>query len=901
MCERINNPVKIPLARCVQNLYHKCAQSGGQINMKYRGLSAARVLENRQKYGANIMPEVRAKTVWQFLLDVFRDKINLILLIMAIIFAVLAIFGYGELTEALGIGAVLVIVCIVNVMTQMRAQHSTIELRRRASKQMCNVVRSGHIRNTDSTEIVVGDIVVLQAGETIPADGYIVGGHISVNNSVLNGESAEVNKSPTPGFRYNPDAPITAKDYIDSNHLFAGTMVQGGGGVMRVTRVGMQTENAKIFATLDNVADVKTTLQLQLNHLAGVIGKVGAICAVVVALVIMILHFMRDAPTTPGDTVYMVVSAITLGLTVFVAAVPEGLPFIIGIITAQNARKMTRANLLAKNPHKIPEAGNIQLLCTDKTGTITFGRMQPLANYLGDGTNVGFDVKSSIATAEIANNIVLNGRAMLDASGDIVGGNSTERALFGALNLTARRVASIKRTYHTISKIPFSSARKFSATTVRSDTGTRTYVMAAPEIILAHANRYIDANGAVRSMRRARINRLMVTNARRAMRVIATAYYDGAVSGDSIPDGLVFIALSIMRDEIRPGVRNVVDALRESGVRVMMITGDNLETARVIAAESGIVSNDKDIAIGAPEFDALPDSRARKILPRIAVIARATPYTKLRVVELARHDGISIGMCGDGTNDAPALRGADVGFAMGDSTDVCKGASDIIIVDNNFISITNSILMGRTFMHNVVNFLRFQLPINFILVAVSILFPLFLGFNAMAAVQILIINIIIDSLNSLAFGGEAPRPEYMREPVQRKDAPLITWQTMRSIIWTTAAGIMIFSLTALPSIQGIFGNAAASARFAVLIIMAMLNGFVVRAPGYNIFWHLKSNPMFIVVAATVFAGTYLCVTFGGTALHLAPMSGVQWLTVICIATLIIPLNMLYRVIKAKTE
>ncbi len=866
--------------------------------MKYRGLTAARVVANRQKFGANTMPQPRAKTVWHFLFDVFRDKINMILLIMTVIFAVLAMFGYGEMTEALGIGAVLVIVCVVNVVTQMRAQHSTIELRRRASKLMCNVMRDGRVRNVDSTEIVVDDIVLIQAGETIPADGYIIGGRVAVNNSVLNGESAEVHKSPTPKFKYNPDGPITANEYVDSNHLFAGTTVHGGGGIMRVTRVGVNTENARILATLDNVADVKTTLQLQLDRLAGKIGKIGAICAASVVVLIILTHFMRAAPTTTGDTVYIIVSAITLGLTIFIAAVPEGLPFIIGIITAQNAHKMTRANLLAKNPHKIPEAGNIQLLCTDKTGTITFGRMQPIANYLGDGTNVGFAVKSSGATAEIANNIVLNGRAMLDARGKIVGGNSTERALFGAMNLTVRRIASIKRTYHTIAKIPFSSARKFSATTVRSGDGVRTYVMAAPEIILAHATRYIDADGAVHSMRRARVQRLMVSNARRAMRVIATAYYDGPISGTGVPDNLVFIALSIMRDEIRPGVADVVGALRESGVRVMMITGDNLETARVIASESGIIANDTDIAMDAAEFDSLSDSRARRILPKISVIARATPQTKLRVVELARRDGISIGMCGDGTNDAPALKGADVGFAMGDSTDVCKGASDIIIVDNNFISITNSILMGRTFMHNVVNFLRFQLPINFILVTVSILFPLFLGFDAIMAVQILIINIIIDSLNSLAFGGEAPRPEYMRERVHGKNAPLITWQTAKSIIWTTVAGVFILTLTILPPISGVFGGptTAMSARFAVLVIMAMLNGFVVRVPGYNIFWHLKSNPMFIFVALFVFAGTYLSVTFGGAALHLAPLTPTQWLAVVCIAVLIIPINMFYRAI-----
>ena len=866
--------------------------------MKYRGLTAARVAANRQKYGANTMPEPHTKTGWNFLFEVFHDRINLILLVMTVIFAVLALFGYGEMTEALGIGAVLVIVCVVNVATQMRAQHSTIELRRRASKLMCNVMRDGRVRNVDSTEIVVDDIVLIQAGETIPADGYIVSGHLEVNNSVLNGESEEVHKSPTPNFRYDFDAPITAEDYVDSNHLFAGTTVHGGGGVMRVTRVGMQTENAKILKTLGEVHEVKTTLQLQLDRLAGIIGKIGAICAVSVALFVMILLFVRAGFGDAGATVYIVVSSVTLALTIFVAAVPEGLPFIIGIITSQNAHKMTRANLLAKNPHKIPEAGNIQLLCTDKTGTITFGRMQPIANYLGDGTNVGFTVKSSGATLEIANNIVLNGRAMLDVNGNIVGGNSTERALFGALNFTARRVAAIKRAHQVIAKIPFTSVHKFSATTVRSSNGVRTYVMAAPEIILAHATRYIDANGVVRSMRRARVRRLMVTNARRAMRVIATAYYDGAISGAGVPDNLVFVALSIMRDEVRPGVVEVVDALRESGVRVMMITGDNLDTARVIARDSGIITDDKDIAITATEFDFLPNARARCILPKISVIARATPQTKLRVVELARTLGISIGMCGDGTNDAPALKAADVAFAMGDSTDVCKGASDIIIVDNNFISIANSILMGRTFMHNVVNFLRFQLPINFTLVAVSILFPLFLGVDAIMAVQILIINIIIDSLNSLAFGGEAPRPEYMRERVHGKNAPLITWQTAKSIIWTTVAGVFILTLTILPPISGVFGGptTAMSARFAVLVIMAMLNGFVVRVPGYNIFWHLKSNPMFIFVALFVFAGTYLSVTFGGAALHLAPLTPTQWLAVVCIAVLIIPINMFYRAI-----
>lgn len=871
----------------------------GGFCMNLRGLNSSEVAASRKKYGSNTMPEPKAKTVWNFLLDVFKDKINVILLIMTLVFVFLSVLGYGEMTEAIGIGVVLIIVCAVNVINQMRSQKSTIELRRKASQLFCNVIRNGRVRKLDSTEIVVGDIVMLDAGEAIPADGYIVSGKLEVNNSVLNGESIEVHKAPVRGFKYNYNAAITADDYVDANHVFAGTTVQGGNGVMVVARVGINTENAKILKAVGEVNDVKTALQLQLDKLARFIGQVGVFSAIVVTIIVVVLNLLTHPTNEIGEILYVTFSAITLGLTIFVAAVPEGLPFIIGIITSQNARKMTKANLLAKNPNKIPEAGNIQLLCTDKTGTITFGRMQPVANYLGDGTNIGFNVNAFGAISEFVNNIVLNGRATLDENGEIVGGNSTERALFGALHLRHDAIESLYRKNRVMSRIPFNSAHKFSATTIKQGNRIRTYVMGAPEIILAHSSRYIDAQGFVNSMRRSKIQRLMVSSARQTMRVVATAYYDGKISGNTIPNNLVFISLSIMRDEVRPGVINAVEKLHKSGVQVMMITGDNLETARVIANDSGIISNANDVAINASEFDTLPDAQARKMLSKICVIARATPYTKLRVVELARMNGLCIGMCGDGTNDAPALRAADVGFAMGDSTDVCKGASDIIILDNNFVSITNSILMGRTFMHNVVSFLRFQLPINFMLVSISILFPIFMGFDAVMAVHILIINIIIDSLNSLAFGGEPSRPEYMSEPVMGKNAPLVTRETIKSVLWTTVMCVFIFSIITITPAREMFGDAGVytSARFALLIILAMLNGFYVRAPGYNVFAGIAKNPMFLIVAGIVFVGTYLCVTFGGVALHLAPMTFVQWFVVVGLSMMIIPLNMLYRLIK----
>ncbi len=868
--------------------------------MKFRGLNAAQVNKNREKYGTNRMPEPHVYGVWHFLVDVFRDKINLILLVMTGLFAVLALFGYGDIIESVGVGFVLVVVSVVNVATKMSSQKRTLELRRRASQLFSKVIRSGHITRLDSSEIVVGDIILLQAGETIPADGYVISGRITVNNSILNGESDEVHKSAIAQFKYNRDAQINAEHYTDKNHVFAGTTVQSGECIMRVGRVGLDTENAKILQTLNGITTPKTSLQIQLDKLADKIGKIGLLCAVTICIVMFASHIYLNGIDTIGDMIYTLVNIITISLTIFVAAVPEGLPFIIGIITGQNVRKMIQTNILAKNPNKIAQTSNIQLLCTDKTGTLTCGNLTPVANYLGDGTDIGFNIKNpSVAMEQFVYNIILNGRAILGKNNQIVGGNSTERAIFTAINMGVARATAIHRAHKRIARIPFSSANKFSSTTVQYNSGHRTYIMAAPEKILAKAKHYIDLDGEIHPIRPSLVRGLIQDNAKRAMRVVATAYFDGDITDGKIPNNLVFISLTAMRDEIRPGVSDVIQKLRTSGVQIMMITGDILDTARAIAQDCGIISNDNDIAITALDFDAMSDTDAKRILPTIRVIARATPHTKLRVVRLAQSYGLSIGMCGDGTNDAPALKAADIGFAMGASTDVCKEASDIIITDNNFISITNSILMGRTFMHNVSSFLLFQLPINFILVAISILFPLCVGLEAMYAVQILIINIVIDSLNSFAFGGEPAHAEYLTEPPRGKDAPLITTNMLAQIAWTTIAGVFLFALTLLPAFQNLFTepNEYLSARFAILIIMAMLNGFCVRAGGYNIFRGIGRNPMFICIALLVFVGTFACVTFGGNLLQMTPMSITQWLAVIGISILIVPINMIYKWLK----
>lgn len=860
--------------------------------MKFQGLTADQVLASRKKYGINQMPAPKLKTAWQFFLEVFQDKLNLILLFMMLIFIGLGISGYGSVSEAIGIGIVLLVVATTTVWTRLKTQRSAEQLRLKSSQLYANVIRDGVVQHIDSVDVVVGDIVAIAAGETICADGYLVDGAVSVNNAILNGESTEAEKSPVPlDYRYDRNAPITADSYVDAHLVFAGTTVLSGEGKICVTRIGADTENAKIMVSLNAIDELKTTLQIQLDNLAAKISKIGSICAIIIFGVLLAVNFHTHGMQAGAGLIYTILSSLTVALTIFVAAVPEGLPFIIGIITGQNVNTMIKNNILAKNPHKIPEAGNIQILCTDKTGTLTRGYLQPIHNFIGNGTDITFDqVTGNRAKDIFITNIALVTGVTYGADGDIIGGNMTSRALFESMRPYSDYVSRLQHNITIARKISFSSANKFSA--AYSSDGT-SYFMGAPEVILAHTKKYIDENGDIQKLNKTKINNLIKQNASRAMRLVATAYSsDGAWSDDVLPDDLVFVSLVAMRDDVRPGVPDVVRQMNKSGVQVMMITGDILDTAQAIAIDCDIITSDKDIAIIASELDNMSDDKALEILPHIRVIARATPSTKLRIVKLAQSLNLCIGMCGDGTNDAPALKRADVGFAMGDGTDVCKESSDIIITDNNFISIANSILLGRTFVHNVKNFLKFQLPINFTLVVLSILFPILFGLDAFTAVQILIINIVMDSLNSLAFGGEPSRPEYMTEPAQGKNAPLISRSLLHQVLWTTVAFVAVFGIMATPYVRGYFDTPSSymSARFALLVIMAIVNGFCVRVDGFNLFARIRSNPMFIMVAIGVVAATMFCVSFGGNLLQLSPLSPVQWLIVFGLSILIIPMN-----------
>lgn len=866
------------------------------------GLTNEQVLESRKKFGSNKLPEKRLKSGFEFFMDTFKDKLNLILLAMMIVFAILAVFGQGSWSEPMGIVVVLLAIAIISTRTGLKSQKSTEELRKKTSVHFCNVIRDGKTEHINTDDIVVGDAIIIQSGEAIYADGFLAEGAVSVDNSVLNGESKECKKSVIDGFTYKEKAKITGDDYVDQNSLFAGATVVDGEGVMIVTQVGVNTVNGKTITSMNEIEDTKTSLEIQLDDLADQINKFGYVGASIIIVALLISEIV----TIGGVAEYFglgwlpilnnILTIATTALTIVVAAVPEGLPLIISLITAQNAKSMIKHNVLAKHTNKIPEAGNIQLLCTDKTGTLTKGILEPVKNV--DLSGKEFSTTKGKSFERFLNNICLNSSAMYDADGTIVGGNATERALLSMAGNTiyTEKVNSMNVT----NRKSFNSANKYSAVEIIEDGAVVSYYKGAPEKLLAVATKFESVDDQICDIDKNSAQNVIDGFTNMAMRVIATGYSKSPLS-DGLPDDLIITSLVAIRDDVRPEVPEAVKKMHEAGVQVMMVTGDVITTATAIAKDAGLIQAKEDIAMSAIEFDNLSDKEAKEKLPHIKVIARATPQTKLRIVRLAQEMGLCVGMTGDGTNDAPALKAADVGFSMGSGTDVCKEAGDIIITDDNFVSITDAVLLGRTFMHNVLKFLKFQLPINVGLVIMSILYPVFFGIEAIAAVQILIINIVMDSLNSLSFGGEPPKDEYMKEKPIPKGSKLLNRSTVNQIAVSVVTFIAVFGITCIPAVRNIFGTDEqyATMRFALLVIMATLNGFNIRTDDYNLFKGISQNTMFIKIAACIFVGTFILSQFGGDMLHCSALTVSQWIAIIGLSLITIPADLVRKYIIKK--
>lgn len=856
-----------------------------------KGLTNEQVKMSREKYGLNKLPEPKLKKWYEFAIEALTEKITLILITIAVLQLVLGFMGVMDMTDPIMILIVLGIVTAIAVKTGLGVQKSAAELRAKTSTRYCSVIRDGKVQTINKNDLVVGDVVCIESGQEIFADGYIVEGKVSVSNAAINGESKECKKTPVNG--YVPKESTSTDDFTNQNCLFAGTSVLSGEGKMIVTEVGINTINGDTLVKMQTLEPPKTALQIAIDRLCDVISKYGTIAAGFTFIVLLVtgiaeVGFREYFGGGILDTIQKIAQAFSVALTIVVAAVPEGLPLIINIVTKQNVKTMERFNILAKNPNKIPELAYVDLICTDKTGTLTTGAMTPMTvidgygNEVDHGTNLWYCIKQ---------NICLNNSATYDAENNITGGNSIDRAILKYVDFT--EFFNIQKNNKIIMKQVFQSEYKYSSCT--SESGI-SYYKGAPEKLIEHCSKMLISEPvAFNKSDKKRLLGVIKSMTEKSMRCIALAMADGNIVENTLPDDMTFLGIIGVVDPVRKEVPEAVRVAHKAGIQIIEITGDCYETAVAVATEAGIYK-EGDLALTNAQFEKMSDDEIKKIIPTLRVISRCSPNTKLRLVSLAQELGRSVGMTGDGTNDSPALKKADVGFGMEAGTDVAKEASDIILTDNNFASIIRGVELGRTFMHDIMMFLEFQLPINFSLLVLSILFPILSGGALLASVQILIINIIMDSLNSLSFGGEPPKDEYMTENPIKKGSGLFIRGAKKRIAISTVTFIALYGVLMFSPVSKLFTTdvEAMTARFAMLCIMSVCNGFGIRTEHINLLHGLKNNKTFVYIAAGIVLGTIaLCNVLGGL-IQATAMNMSQWIAIIGLSLTVIVVDIIRK-------
>lgn len=861
-----------------------------------KGLNSKQVLESRQKYGSNKLPEPKLKKWYNFAADALKEPITMILIAIALLQIVLGFLGVMEFTDPVMIMFVLTIVTAIAVKTGLGVQKAAKELRDKTSVRYCNVIRDGKIQRINKNEIVVDDIVCVETGQEIFADGYIIEGKISVNNAAINGETKECKKTPVSGYKHVKTTSTDA--YTNQNCLFAGTIVMSGEGKMMVTDVGINTVNGDTLVKMQTLEAPKTALDIALENLSGFISKWGTIAAAITFIILSVSGIIQAGGISQYfainilETIQKLAQNFSIALTIVVAAVPEGLPLIVKLVTKQNVKTMERSNILAKNPNKIPETAYLNIICTDKTGTLTTGVMTPKKIINGEGQEIGNDIYA------IRTNTCLNNSAMYDSNGNITGGNSIDRAVLGLS--TYEEYKEIVEAGKIKAKQVFSSSNKYSAVTTIDG---ESYYKGAPEKLINKCTKYLinDEEVDFTEEKREKLDSAIRSMTENAMRCIALTYHDAELVEDTLPEDMTLLGVIGVVDPVRAEVPDAVKKAHEAGIQVIEITGDCIETAVAVAKECGIYK-DGDTALTNDEFEKLTDEEVKSIIPSLRVISRCSPNTKLRLVTLIQGLGLSVAMTGDGVNDSPALKKADVGFGMQTGSDVAKEASDIVLTDDNFTSVVKAVELGRTFMHNIMMFLEFQLPINISLLILSMLYPIVAGTALLASVQILIVNIIMDSLNSLSFGGEPPKDEYMREKPIKKGSGLFIRGAKGRIALSSAVFVFLYMILTITPLKNCFSTEveAMTARFALLCFMAVFNGFNIRTDRLNLFKGISRNKLFVYIALGIFAMTVLLCNVVGSLIQTTALDINHWMIVIVLALTVIPVDLIRKIfIKGK--
>lgn len=882
--------------------------------MELHGLNDLEVKKSREAYGSNEIPDSEPTTFWKEFKETFKDPMIRVLLAISALMIVMFFLGYAEIFEPAGTLVAILIVATVTAKTGVASDTKYRDLKHSVKEEEIKVYRNGNICNTGINQIVTGDLVLLQAGDKIPADGILITGHLNVNNAALNGEAEECPKTAAASDTPFPDE-ITGDTFVDESSLFRGAIVFDGEGVMLVKKVGIKTMMGRMALEMQE-EEPPSPLQVKLSILAGQISKIGYIGAILIAL-FYVIHFVSMAggvgPYLNMGWEYILmdlIDAVTIAIVIIVCAVPEGLPLMISIVLMQNTSKMLDHNVLVRKAEGIETAGALNILFSDKTGTITKGELEVVEFFTADGLVIPFEELKKYP--EVRNNLRIaigqNSSSMYDERHRVIGGNATDQALMKFLGEDSYQELQNDESLHVVNAQKFNSANKFS----QAQIGSRTYYKGAPERLLQKATHYLSVDGQIRPLDTIRLNEKIDQLASKAMRVLSFGYSDHPMEEDVIEDGLVLIGLTAIRDDVRPEARTAIREVQEAGIQVVMITGDRLETAAAIAADAGLVTSEEDICLTSSELNSMSDDRVKQILSRIRVIARALPTDKSRMVRICQELNLVVGMTGDGVNDSPALKRADVGFAMGSGTEAAKEAGKIVILDDNFNSIKDAIWYGRTIYHNILKFCKFQLVVNVAAVLVSAVAP-FLGVEEpLKVTHLLFVNLVMDGLGAMMLGNEPALEAYMKEKPRRRDESLVSREMMTQIgimgIWLT-----LMSLFYLMSdwARSFFETDAQfmTSYFVLFIASALFNGFNVRNDGFAIFKNLKDNPDFLKVMCMILGIQFCLVNISlipaapavwiGNMFSCVPFGVSGWVLVLILAFTMIPVDMIRKIIFRK--
>lgn len=852
------------------------------------GLNEKEVIESRKRYGTNEITKQKQNTFMHLLLESLGDPIIKILLI-ALAIKVVVLFRDFDWYETIGILIAIFLASFISSISEYGSEKAFSRLQEEQLKTTAKVRRSGKIIEIPSGEIVVGDIVMLSSGDKIPADGYLVKGNLSVDESALNGETKEAKK-------LSKNGPVIS----DNNRVFRGSVVYNGEAEMLVRFIGDNTILGKISQELQEVVP-ESPLKIKLRGLAKTISRIGYIGAFLASIsylfssIVLENHFDLDlimATITNFPVMFNhLLYALTLSVTIIVVAVPEGLPMMITLVLSSNMKKMLKDNVLVRKLVGIETSGSLNVLLTDKTGTLTKGVLK-VTEFVTPDLKVyksNLDLKKSV-NYEILYSSFFYNNASIISDDNIIGGNSTDRALLKFIGKSKEINKKI------INKTPFDSAIKYSSVTLSDGT---ILVKGAKEVLLSKCKTYLNSFGKEASLlNKKMIEKKIESYTKSSGRVLIFAY------GKNM-DNLCLLGFVNIKDELRDEAKEGIRLIKSAGIKPIMITGDAVDTAEAIAREVGLIDIKSNLVLSSGDLEKLSDDEIKSKLSNIAVIARALPQDKSRMVSIIESMDLVVGMTGDGVNDAPALKKANVGFAMGSGTEVAKEAADIVILDNNILSISKAILYGRTIFKSIRKFIIYQLTVNMCALVLSIVGS-FIGVSTpITIVQMLWLNMIMDTFAGVAFSFEAPLIEYMEEPPKKKDTPIMNKYMYSEIIWTGIyCALLCILFLKLPIFKTLIRTGENSkylmtAYFAMFIFMGIFNAFNARTVRINTFANLSKNKVFIGIFGFIFIAQVWIIYNGGDIFRTYGLKINEFILVLLLALTVFPVDWFRKYILKK--